>query len=85
MTYPTQDRPALHILGITTTTSSERASRDIAALWERAARLQIFDGPEALAVYHHYAFPAGGEPFPTTSWSAGPRLPTQKSRAASRA
>lgn len=54
-----QDRPALHVLGLTISTSADRAPRDIAALWERAAGLQIFDGPDAYAVYHHYAFPTG--------------------------
>jgi predicted transcriptional regulator YdeE len=51
---PLQDRPTLHVVGLTITTTADAAPRDIAALWQRAAGLDLLHGPEAFGVYHDY-------------------------------
>lgn len=54
MTKALHVRAPMHVVGVTGQTSSATAMRDIAALWERAASLGVFTGPEAFAVYDHY-------------------------------
>lgn len=56
----------MHVLGVTCQTSSATAMREIAALWERAASLGVFTGPEAFAVYDHYQVVPGTTDYTVT-------------------